>query len=112
MKLVASEHDIQTAILNYLGYKGIKAIRVNAGRYAIGEGKSRRMIMGAPTGTPDIIGVIPGGRALYVEVKRPGGKPRPTQVDVMAEYKYLGALVCVATSVEELHETLRKEGAI
>lgn len=110
MKLIPREHDIQTAILNYLGNKGIKAIRVNAGRYAVGEGKNRRMIMGAPTGTPDIIGVIPGGRALYVEVKRPGKKPRPSQVQVMDEYKYFGAVVCVATSVDELQETLRKEG--
>lgn len=107
MNLNQSEHDIQTTILNLLPYYKVKAIRLNTGRYSVGEGKYKRMILGAPTGTPDIIGCR-NGRMVMIEVKRPGNKPTAIQNQVMDEWREYGADVFVATSLEDVDKHFKE----
>jgi hypothetical protein len=61
-------------------------------------------------GVSDILGVLPGGRALAVEVKRPGGKPTPSQADFLREVSQAGGLALVITSVEEIRAALEEAG--
>ena len=61
-------------------------------------------------GVSNIPGVPPGGRALAVEVKRPGGEPTPTQVDFLKEVSNVGGLALIASSVEEIREALQQTG--
>lgn len=53
----------------------------------------------ARAGVPDRI-VILGGRVVFVELKRPGGKVRPIQAEVHRRMKAAGADVRVVDSIE------------
>ena len=56
----------------------------------------------APTGTPDLCGYrLSDGRAVFIEVKRAGGKIRPEQAAFIAKAQAAGALAGFATSVGE-----------
>lgn len=106
MKLL--EKDIQRQILEYLAYQpDIYAWRNNAGMILKEhKGKTRAINLGE-AGLPDILGVIaPEGRLLGIEVKRPGREPTKLQQGKIEELRQRGALVFVATSVEDVIEHL------
>ena len=106
-----SEHEIQTAILHYLQLQGIKAIRSNSGMISTETRGRRRMIRLAPVGTPDILGCLPNGRFLAIEVKRPKNGPTFWQKESLAEYIQLGAIAFVARSVDDVKNRLDQEDA-
>ena len=54
------------------------------------------------TGVPDRLALLPGGRIVFVEVKRPGGKLSARQRRVAYQLRALGFKVICAASVEEL----------
>ena len=64
------------------------------------------MKMGGPNdrGKPDRIVLIPGGKPLFIEFKRPGEKPTPLQEYVHAELRKLGYDVETHT---DAHQALR-----
>lgn len=102
------EHYIQTQIINYLWSKGYYVMRLNSGKYSVGEGKSRRFIMGQDAGTPDLMAFkkcetnFAHSELLFIEVKKPGNKPTALQTAKMAELEGYGAQCMVASSVEDL----------
>lgn len=51
-------------------------------------------------GVPDRIVVMPGGRIYLVELKRPGGKPRPSQVAFHAKLARRGVRVYVVDDAD------------
>lgn len=126
----ATEHQIQTQIINYLRINGYYVMRLNSGKYAVGEGRDRRFVMGQDAGTPDLMAFkaleipilgkhIPEGIdavinkiavstifVLFIEVKRPGKKATSLQEVKMRELTDYGARCIVATSVEDLKEKL------
>lgn len=53
-----------------------------------------------PAGVPDLFGVV-GGRAVFVEVKLPTGRVSRIQWATMKRLGDAGAIVAVATSVDE-----------
>jgi hypothetical protein len=124
MNYVPTEHAIQILITNWLQYHGFYVERLNAGKYALGEGKSRRFVKGVATGTPDLIAhrlvhektlTLDKTRhtddrdcvqLIYVEVKRPSKKPTVIQSAKMAELEQYGAKCYVATSIEDLEQQL------
>jgi len=57
-------------------------------------------------GVPDRILLFPGGRVGFVEVKAPGGKPRPLQLAVMDRLKRMGFPVWVLDSMASIPEIL------
>lgn len=67
----------------------------------------------SPAGTagmPDRLVLLPGGKALFVEFKAPGQKPRPLQKRRAEELRKLGFFVdCVDSHIaaERLIESLR-----
>lgn len=65
---------------------------------------ARPVKIGIP-GQSDLCGHRPGdGRSFYIEVKRPGGKPRENQERFLRQMRDSGALAGVAHSVEEAVE--------
>lgn len=50
------------------------------------------------------------GRAVKLEVKRPGGKPTKLQEATLGKWKAAGAIVGVVHSVEDVKELLRGDG--
>ena len=96
------EQDIVNTILDYLRIKGAWAIRINSGMTVIQTGGSRRVIRGAPAGTSDIIGLLPGGRFLAIECKVKGNKPTPSQNDFLNGVRERGGLAVVAYSLDDV----------
>ena len=95
------EKEIQRAVLKLLKDMGIEAWRTNSGMqvHEATENSKRRVIRSAPPGTPDIIGWLPGGRFLGIEIKRPGERPRPSQVERLQKINHDGGAGFWVTSV-------------
>jgi len=66
------------------------------------------------SGVPDRLVLMAGGRIVFVELKRPGEKPRPLQQRQIEKIRKLGFRVEVIDSeegIEELIQSLEKGGA-
>lgn len=98
------EKHIQAAIIQAFELKHrIKLWPIDAGcaGMRLGSPKGQKGHSGIPEGFPDLMGVVPGsGRALFVEVKRPGCKPRANQTAFLAWLASMGAVAFWADSVE------------
>lgn len=101
---VRREADIQREILRYLAMRRVYARRINVGMIPNGRGGFRSSGM---VGISDIIGVLPSGKFLAIECKRPGAKPTPAQAEFLHRVNMNGGLGFVATSVEDVEERLR-----
>ena len=55
------------------------------------------------TGLPDRLLLLPRGKFAFVEVKRPGIKPRPIQVKRMNDLKQLGFQCYVLDSLKQIN---------
>lgn len=100
-----SEHQLQTLLKNYLEAKGWYCMRLNSGKFAVGEGASRRFINGQLAGTPDLL-CIKDGRATFVEVKVGRNKLTFMQEQKISELKGHGCDTIVAYSIEDLQKGL------
>jgi hypothetical protein len=84
------ESEIKASIKKYLALRGIFAWNQWQGQFSV-------------KGVPDLVGVIPGsGKLLGIEVKVPGGKPRPEQEEFIKRINESGGVAFVASSVEEV----------
>lgn len=61
-------------------------------------------------GIPDRLLLLPGGRALFVECKAPGGRPRPMQAHWLRRLEKLGFAARVVDSKEDVDELLDGKG--
>lgn len=57
---------------------------------------------GLPNGFSDLFGVLPGGKAVFLEIKSPTGKPSPAQTNFLAQAIKTGAAAGVARSFEDV----------
>ena len=113
--VVPSEHDVQVSILSLLRRhpKVAKAIRYNAGtfRLAGASGAPDRWFRANDCpGHSDIGGVLVGGRAFYLEVKKPGksSKPGDLQDTFLCEMAFAGALAAEVSSVDQVIKLLEE----
>lgn len=123
-----SEADIQKSIIKYLSLKGIFHWRQNTqGQLMQGSGNQAFIKPSSAPGAPDVIGVLPDGRALFIEVKTPSWRPpspeavettyaRYMRGEIKSDYhktfrdqrsfqiraRRAGGLVIVATSLEDV----------
>lgn len=100
------ESSIQRAIFEYLRYEGIFCFRVNQQGVPLHDG-SGRWRRGPTRGISDILGILPGGRFLAIEVKRPGEKPTPQQEAFLEAVNQSGGLGIVATSIDDVEKLIR-----
>lgn len=93
-----SETDLQRAILERLALiPGLVVWRSNTGVSRSGG----RFVRFGIKGQGDITGLLPGGKRLELEVKLPGGKVSPEQVEFGARINAAGGLWAVVRSVDE-----------
>lgn len=117
-----TEATIEKAILHVLHCKNILAWPQDAGgkrfHAAIHSAGGRQGgILSLPQGWPDIIGILPGGRFLAIECKRPpymsgkrkipAGKPTEAQLATLLKLHKQGALVLIAWSVQDALEAIQ-----
>ena len=95
---------LKTAVLVALSERGIMAWNNPTG-VAIPLGSTAPVRYGL-TGAPDVIGILPGGRFLAVEVKVGRDRVRPEQERWHARARELGALVIVLRETDELSDML------
>jgi len=106
-----SEQDLVNAILDWLHLQHAWAIRVNSGFMKIEDAGGRtRVFKGAPAGTPDIIGIWPGGLGIAIECKLKGNKPTSSQTETLEKIKTTGGLAVVAYSLDDVIQALRERG--
>ena len=56
----------------------------------------------------DRVVVLPGGRVLFCECKRPrGGRLSPHQMQRIAQYRALGAVACLISNSADIDELLQ-----
>lgn len=100
------EKDIQRACIEFLHLKKIFCWRNNTGAF-VGEykGKTRFLRYGYP-GSADILGMLPDGRFLAIEVKRPGNKLSDMQKVFAKKTVKNKGVYMVVHSVDELENDL------
>lgn len=100
------EKDIQKKILIWLGLKGIFAW-TNKTQGTFDPVRRVFRTSNQLKGVPDILGVLPDGRFLGIEVKRKGGIVSPEQSAFIGKASRLGALCFVAYSVDDVIQNLK-----
>lgn len=103
-----SETDLVNGALRALELRRIWAWRANSGTTVLKTTKSRRVIKGAPAGTPDVLLILPGGRLAGIELKSPTGRVRSTQKIWSEKAKRHGVRWGVARSVSEVMRLIDK----
>ena len=88
------EGDVLKQIKDYLARRGIFFFRCNTGR--------RGGVSFGIKGAPDIVGILPNGRFLAIEVKSPAGKASEAQMSFLSEILQNGGLAFVARSVDDV----------
>lgn len=97
------EKHIQKACLDYLRVRKILCWK----NRAVGIVKPNGRYIPIPAnerGVSDIIGCLPSGRLLAIEVKRAGEKPTAEQQAFLATVNLYGGLAFVATSIDDIQK--------
>jgi hypothetical protein len=96
---VTEENQIKTDICDWLQSRGyLFTLHIRS--------KQKFKPKYARNGWPDIVGVCPNGKALLIEVKKPGGTLSIEQHKVLERAKAMGAITVVAVSVDDVCEAL------
>lgn len=105
--IMLRERDILAGVLDALATLGIPADRQNTGAMLNPKGKLVRF---GRKGNPDITATIPRGphrgKRLEIEIKKPGDKPRPEQVDRMRRTNAAGGIAFWANDIKACYEIL------
>jgi hypothetical protein len=101
------EGRIKAACLRYLARQGIKAWNNPTGAVEVRPGQWLHF---GKKGSADILGCLPGGRFLAVEVKAPDGRLSDEQRRFLAEIGALGGLAITVRGWRELDAALRGAG--
>ena len=101
------EHGVQLAILEFLAYKKIMAWRCNSGAAVFESNGRKRFVSFGRKGMSDILGILPGGKLLAIEVKAPKtGRVTPEQQDFLNDINRHGGCAFVARSVDDVQSWL------
>lgn len=104
-----SEKQIETNILSFLEEIGVFAWKNNSNavydptRKVFRKAKSRFILKGVA----DILGLLPSGNMLAIEVKSKIGRPSPEQLRFIATIQKHGGIAFISRSVMQTFEQLR-----
>ncbi len=102
MAIKLLEKDIQKLIVGWLESKGCQVRKNHTTGIPDGKGGFRK---NATKGKPDLTATIkPEGKLFDIEVKRPGNKASPEQLEFLEATKMAGGLAMVAFSLEEVQK--------
>jgi len=105
MGIVNRESDVLSACLQYLELRRVFCWRSNNTPVYDSARKRYRAFRGLK-GVSDILGVLPSGLFLAIEVKKSGGKKSIEQEWFIEQVRQLGGVAICVRSVTELEEQL------
>lgn len=85
-----TEADIRRQVKDYLAWRGWFVFYHLQG-------------LGCYPGLPDLQ-AVKDGRTVYIELKRPGGKQRPAQIDFQGNVEAAGGEYVLCRGIEDLQE--------
>jgi hypothetical protein len=104
---MANEQKIQKEILDYLKLIGIFAWRNYNGPMIVSSGSKAARVKNPVAGSPDIMGILPCGLALQIEVKEHAKSPRSErQIDWINRAKKCGAVAMFAWSLDQVKKAV------
>lgn len=104
-----SEKQIENNILRYLGVRNVYVWKAKTvGTFDTKLGRFRKSSPMYKKGVADIIGILPGGKILAIEVKSKKGRLSPEQKIFLDEISNRGGVSLVARSVEDVEAVLSK----
>lgn len=106
MKIEPSEREIQKTILEWLAYYKILAWRNQSGIIIIGDKKKRAIKMGMK-GVSDIVGCLPDGKILCIEVKTRKAKVSEVQQEFIDKINKLKGIAFVARNINDIERQLK-----
>jgi hypothetical protein len=106
-RLLTPEGRIKTDCFRYLKRRGFFVWNNPSGAVRITQDRWVRFGL---KGSSDIIGVLPDGKFLAVEMKARHGRLSPEQSAFIEKVRGLGGVAVVACSFRELDAALRHEG--
>src|SRR3990167_7357363 len=96
-----SEQEIQKSILEYLRIKKIVCFKHHSTGSTIRDGKAV-FFAHSEKGISDIIGCTKEGRFIAIEVKKPGGRPSPEQLEFIEMVNKQGGIAFIAYSIQDV----------
>lgn len=110
MKRVIPEKSIENGILRWLNLSGIFAWK----NQSVGIFDPVKKIYRRSNnpfhikGVSDVLGILPDGRLLAIEVKSATGRASPEQIAFIDKINTAGGLAFVARSLDEVQEKIKK----
>jgi hypothetical protein len=105
-----TEKDRETLVLDWLNRNGVFAFKVNTVGIWDNDKKIYRQLGKFDLrGKPDIMGILPNGRFLGIEMKTPEGSLSTYQKAFLNKVNKHGGKGFVATSIEQVTEELNRE---
>ncbi len=101
----ASEHNIQSSILDYLARRGVFHFRNNSGALPMQRNGQQYFVRFGAKGSPDIICVI-AGRFVGLEVKDEKGKQSEDQKEFQRSLESAGGIYFLVRSIDEAMEAV------
>ncbi len=92
------ETKLQAQVIDALNRRGHLVFNHTVGTFYTSQGTRLKI---GNHGEADIWGVKKGGRAIFLELKMPGKRPRPDQMQFLKVVGDMGAIAGWCTSVEE-----------
>jgi hypothetical protein len=103
------EGYIKSKCLEYLRLRHIYAWNNPSGAVMVRPGQFMRF---GKKGSSDIIGCLPGGRFLAIEIKAKRGRLSDEQGQFLERIRGLGGIAIVARGFRDIDETLRRGGYV
>ncbi len=106
--MIIPEADVQKQILDYLAWRHVFVWRQNSGAVVYeDENRNKRFVRFASVnGISDILGILPDGRLLAIEVKKKGKKPSDDQEKFLAAIKRNNGVAILAYSLDDVIKEL------
>ncbi|GMO63333.1 MAG: hypothetical protein Ta2A_10360 [Treponemataceae bacterium] len=105
--MVTLEHEVKASIVRYLKKQGFYVLNLATGCVKTERGA---YIHFGEKGAADLIGCMPDGRFVAIEVKAPKGRLSPEQKQWLARIEARHGLVVVARCVEDVIVALKAAG--
>ena len=102
------ESEIKKAILTYLKYQKIYAW--NNRNVGMWNEKGQRFIPAPMLGISDILGILPDGKFLAIEVKAEKGKPTDNQICFIENILQYNGVAFLAYSLDDVIDNLTSRG--